>query len=482
MERTVSTLNLPSKVNELIHQVDQTPGYHAARLGIDTHIMIFTGPDQTEWQTSIMLGEFTSGLGHVNLRNKLKAMIGWTPHLYHQTNMAKRQAEVQDRVRLDAASAGVSVEDLTARMRTHAENEIAKAKNTITRDIVLTTAEAAKYLGIHYGAAQARAAALGLADSLHELPDDVVEALKEGHIFKRQRNLDDRTLRTTVKLMLTSNWRWIPDPIAIATDGFIVNGLSRVTAIFQIPGGSAPLRVITKVPSDIGAFIDNGRPRTVRDALHVYGVKYADIAKTTLDMVLWYDEETTDPLAWLAWTRFTWPIGAVSFEAIKHVELLNKATRFAQKITRRISVVNPRPLISTSAMAAAYYVLHRDHPLPDDGWSMFLTDVALKTDHRLHDERGNHVADIAPARTPISDQLHRMLLDYDLPKVVRPGSKTPPLGRHARSVEQFVLFLHTAARVINPEDGHDPLVMTAGTALPYFTDRSSISAYLDGKQ
>lgn len=92
--------------------------------------------------------------------------------------------------------------------------------------------------------------------------------LERGNV--RNRKISENTVRKYVTDMLKDRWRFVPDAITFASDGTLLNGQHRLTAIVR-SGKSVWLLVATNVAHDAMLAMDQGLGRRLYDVAKVSG-------------------------------------------------------------------------------------------------------------------------------------------------------------------------------------------------------------------
>ena len=104
----------------------------------------------------------------------------------------------------------------------------------------------------------------------------------------KNRNLRKADLDRYKRDMLAGNWRLAGDPIRFGTNGALLDGQHRLTAIVET-GVTLPLLVIRGVQPEAQAVMDTGRRRTAADALAIDGKGNATLLAATALLKISYD-------------------------------------------------------------------------------------------------------------------------------------------------------------------------------------------------
>ena len=104
----------------------------------------------------------------------------------------------------------------------------------------------------------------------------------------KNRNLRKADIDRYKRDMLAGNWRLAGDPIRFGTNGALLDGQHRLTAIVEA-GVTLPLLVIRGVQPEAQTVMDTGRRRTAGDALAIDGKGYASRLAAAALLKISYD-------------------------------------------------------------------------------------------------------------------------------------------------------------------------------------------------
>ena len=107
----------------------------------------------------------------------------------------------------------------------------------------------------------------------------------------RNRNLNPKLVGLYSRDMRNGDWRFVGDPIRIATDGTLLDGQHRLRAICD-SGTTQRFAVITGLEKKDQDVMDRGRKRTVGDILHIHGESNHNVLAASLRYV-WAMEQNT---------------------------------------------------------------------------------------------------------------------------------------------------------------------------------------------
>lgn len=105
---------------------------------------------------------------------------------------------------------------------------------------------------------------------------------------RKNRSLRKSDLDRYKRDMIAGNWHLAGDPIRFGTDGRLLDGQHRLTAIIQT-GATLPLLVVRGVQLDAQKVMDSGRRRTASDALFIDGREHTALLAATALLKLSYD-------------------------------------------------------------------------------------------------------------------------------------------------------------------------------------------------
>ena len=102
---------------------------------------------------------------------------------------------------------------------------------------------------------------------------------------KTNRNISNDVVRTYVRDMAAGNWKQSSTPLSIGTNGQLLDGQHRLTAVIKA-NKSIPMWVCYNVPND--AIFDTGKNRTVQDILKMDGVVAEKFQKENVTRLVRY--------------------------------------------------------------------------------------------------------------------------------------------------------------------------------------------------
>lgn len=112
---------------------------------------------------------------------------------------------------------------------------------------------------------------------------DQAAALLESNACNR--NISPRDVNKYARAMAKGQWVDVGDPIRISTDGRLLDGQHRLTALV-LAGIPVRLLVITGVPAAHQDRMDGGRKRSAADQLRMMGMKDSNVASSVANMVM----------------------------------------------------------------------------------------------------------------------------------------------------------------------------------------------------
>lgn len=104
----------------------------------------------------------------------------------------------------------------------------------------------------------------------------------------RNRPIDPATVQRYVAAMLDGRWHSSTDAIGFDTDGNLINGQHRLTAIIE-SGMTIEMLVAENVPAEMMPLIDRGRPRTNANSLHIAGFENAGVLAPFVKLIYQYE-------------------------------------------------------------------------------------------------------------------------------------------------------------------------------------------------
>lgn len=115
------------------------------------------------------------------------------------------------------------------------------------------------------------------------------EALLLGAAGIPQRAITTRRVNVFASAMQRGQWRITHQAIALDTDGVLIDGQHRLSAVV-LAGVPVEMMVAYDVPRDTFDVLDTGTARTTASTLHIAGVPDANAAAAAARMMLTYDQ------------------------------------------------------------------------------------------------------------------------------------------------------------------------------------------------
>lgn len=110
----------------------------------------------------------------------------------------------------------------------------------------------------------------------------------------RNRKLRDGDVRSYTRDMAAGNWLFTGEAVKFATDGALLDGQHRLTAIIK-SGATVPMLVIRNVPTEAQSVMDTGRKRTAADDLTIAGEINTTLLAATARLALGVAADLPDP-------------------------------------------------------------------------------------------------------------------------------------------------------------------------------------------
>lgn len=107
--------------------------------------------------------------------------------------------------------------------------------------------------------------------------------------FDRNRPINQVTVRRYALAMTEGRWLKNSDAIAVTSEGKMINGQHRLSAII-LSGMTVPLAVMLEVDPKLAPVIDRGKSNTPGNALHKAGYDHANILAPMIQFILRYEE------------------------------------------------------------------------------------------------------------------------------------------------------------------------------------------------
>lgn len=105
---------------------------------------------------------------------------------------------------------------------------------------------------------------------------------------RRNRNLRQSVVQRYRLDMLEGRWTFAGDPIRFDSDGNLIDGQHRLTALSELEGISIPILVVRGLPNESQRVMDQGSKRTPGDQLGLLGIKDANcVAASVKQYLIW---------------------------------------------------------------------------------------------------------------------------------------------------------------------------------------------------
>lgn len=167
------------------------------------------------------------------------------------------------------------------------------------------------------------------------------------NLNRKNRNLRKRDLDRYRRDMQAGQWRLAGDPIRFATDGTLIDGQHRLTALIQA-GVTLPLLVVRGINPVAQTVMDTGRKRTASDALTINGASNGSLLAATALLKISFDMDSLEG-----------KYEASHEEIITTVDAypgLVTAAEFARTIARRTD-------IAPATVSFSYFMMARVSPV-----------------------------------------------------------------------------------------------------------------------
>ncbi len=180
----------------------------------------------------------------------------------------------------------------------------------------------------------------------------------------RNRNLNDKLVRDYARQMSAGGWAANGETIKIASNGDLLDGQHRLSAIVQ-SGVTLELVVVTGLPAATQNTMDTGRKRVVADVLAISGETNSNVLAAVARRVWLWDNGNR---------RFTTASNPSPNEVIAMIEKYPSLRRSAEIGARTNSVFRPAPATVTGM--AHHLVLQVDQ----DDTALFFAQLGHGTD------------------------------------------------------------------------------------------------------
>lgn len=186
------------------------------------------------------------------------------------------------------------------------------------------------------------------------------------------RNINKDTVRAYVRDMRSGNWKLNGETIKISERGQLIDGQHRLTALVQ-HGQPVAMLVVFGVADDAVDTVDRGKKRSLADVLSMAGEVNTSALASAIGLLIQYENGT--PIGHQ-------PIPTIA-ESVAYLEknrIVNEATHYAMKKSRRRAHLRPSVVISVFVLARRV----ASDGVVDDFFSGVMEGVGLlKDDARL---------------------------------------------------------------------------------------------------
>lgn len=191
-----------------------------------------------------------------------------------------------------------------------------------------------------------------IARGLSEDAELDLRAVLDGLPFLRQRKVSKAHKANLGQILRLGHFMLTHQGIAIADDGYLLDGQHRIKAILE-EGLSAALPIARGVPNEVFPVIDTGKRRSPAEILGMSGVPDANRVQSVIRILYWYDNEP-DWKKWFSRTLSELEIHDLFFhEYVTVGESLNLAKR---------STRNGSLDVNIAVLAAVTHIVLRADP------------------------------------------------------------------------------------------------------------------------
>lgn len=174
------------------------------------------------------------------------------------------------------------------------------------------------------------------------------------------------------RAMCKGAWAFIGDPIRQSTEGRILDGQHRLTAIEE-SGVTVTLVVIRGIPEDHQKYMDAGRARKAADSVHMMDIKNATIVAAAARLLMSITNEPDDSGEWdrvVCVGRYAAKVqGYSNYEVADYVEAHRSLALSAEIGVQASRGVSAQP----TALTLVHYLARRLDPYKADAFMTYLT-------------------------------------------------------------------------------------------------------------
>jgi len=323
-----------SRVWRLLQDIEDTPGFTItapSSSSSGTYTVSYTDDTGEQYRARVDARVLEcDNAAFARLEKRLERDVGWTIELFMQHRADSRWQEMEQiRVARYAWT-----EDLAEEALALARRQVRTSKMVFTQEVI-EPRDAYDLLIAHEMACRRR----GLTGEPEVVAANDLDS-------PRQRKQSSRRADHLGNVIGRLEWLLTHQGVAVAADGFLVDGQHRLLAVAR-SGFAAALTMCANVPDECFAVIDTGKARTLADVLYMMGYTKHPAPMSSATRLLWYVENTG--------SRDEWYRETVTEEQI-HQSLMNEHPSFplvfdiAQRYHSGQSM-----LVNKSALTVLYY-------------------------------------------------------------------------------------------------------------------------------
>lgn len=201
------------------------------------------------------------------------------------------------------------------------------------------------------------------------------------------RRLSDATVSFYAKQMVTNQWRMTGDGIKFSTEGKLIDGQHRLSAIVK-SNKTITLTVISELEEDIVNVLDTGKSRSAGDLLSIMQIKNSIIVAPTVRFIMLFNEGYYGSLAG-SFSRKQSPSNKNIQDFLEDnpeiIEIVDQIKRDSKKFK----------LISVPILCGLFYIFSKKSAVQSEAFfDKLITGVGIETDSPIYLTRDRFIRDV----------------------------------------------------------------------------------------
>lgn len=166
----------------------------------------------------------------------------------------------------------------------------------------------------------------------------------------KQRTIRDIRVAKLVHAIESGQWRVSHQGIAIAPDGYIIDGQHRLSAVVR-SGIAVEMMVAFNADPETFDVIDTGASRTPGDMLKIEGFTNVNILAAAVRAVLTYEDVVGTTDSWQTASKIITPVDIINWLRVdEHAEVIHSATAVANRVSGALGRYGLKSVLETVSL------------------------------------------------------------------------------------------------------------------------------------